>query len=302
VSRFHDRVAIVTGASTGIGRATALAFAREGAAVACADVDAARGPDIVAEITGAGGHAIFVPTDVADDAQVAELVERTVAELGRLDFAFNNAASEGSRPPPTSARPTTGASDRREPRRVWSCMRHEIPPIARARRAIVNCSSVAGLVGFRGSRRTRVGSTACSASRRPAALEYAEAGNPGERGLPGRDRDRDDRPLHPRRRRGARAADREPSRWAEWAGPRRSPTPVVWLCSPQASFVTGHALAVDGRASSPADARSPGRDHGFEDRLVRRHREGRRRGRGREGRRTSGSCGPPGCPFPRGSS
>ncbi len=97
---FDGKVTIVTGASAGIGRATALAFAREGAAVVVADVDAHRGAQVVAEIHELGGQALFVATDVADDGAVERLVARTVEAFGRLDFAFNNAGIEGV-PAPT---------------------------------------------------------------------------------------------------------------------------------------------------------------------------------------------------------
>lgn len=128
MSELNGKVAIVTGASAGIGRAAALALAAEGAAVVVADVDDARGEDIAAEINDKGGRARFVHADVSDDAQVEAMVRQTVEEFGGLDLAFNNAGIEGAPAPTHECTPEnwqrmlavnlTG---------VWSCMRHEIP-------------------------------------------------------------------------------------------------------------------------------------------------------------------------------
>jgi NAD(P)-dependent dehydrogenase (short-subunit alcohol dehydrogenase family) len=96
VNEFAGKVAIVTGASAGIGRATALALAADGAAVVAADIDVERGEQLAREIADKGGRAIFVPTDVADDASVAAMAARAVEEFGGIDFAFNNAGIEGA--------------------------------------------------------------------------------------------------------------------------------------------------------------------------------------------------------------
>lgn len=178
MSELNGKVAIVTGASAGIGRAAALALAAEGAAVVVADVDDARGEQVAAEINDKGGRARFVHADVSDDAQVEAMVRQTVEEFGGLDLAFNNAGIEGAPAPTHECTPKnwqrtlavnlTG---------VWSCMRHEIPRILeRGGGSIVNCASVAGLVGFTtipayvASKHGVVGLT------KTAALEYAEAG------------------------------------------------------------------------------------------------------------------------------
>jgi NAD(P)-dependent dehydrogenase (short-subunit alcohol dehydrogenase family) len=145
----NDQVAVVTGAGSGMGLATAQAFARTGAAVVLADtnVDALRAA--TDELTATGHQALPVTCDVADEDQVASLVERTVAEFGRLDMAFNNAGI---------MLPLTDAAD--EPaenfdrvtainlRGVWTCMKHELRQMrAQGSGSIVNCSSLGGLVG-----------------------------------------------------------------------------------------------------------------------------------------------------------
>jgi NAD(P)-dependent dehydrogenase (short-subunit alcohol dehydrogenase family) len=243
----HGRVALVTGASAGIGRATALAFAAEGATVVLADLDQARGDELAASIRDKGGEALFQRTDVADDDQVAALVATAVERFGHLDVAFNNAGIEGEQAPVHLCTPAnwqrviavnlTG---------VWSCMRHELAHMAeRGSGAIVNCASVAGLVGFAAipayvaSKHGVVGLT------RNAALDYAETGIRVNAVCPGII----DTEMVERFTGGA---DEAVSQMAALEPLGRMGTAdevaqaVVWLCSDGAGFVTGHALAVDG--------------------------------------------------------
>lgn len=128
--RFEGTVALVTGGSSGIGRATALAFAREGAMVVIASRGMERGQAVQRELEALGAQAEFVPTDVAAPAQVARLVSRTVERLGRLDHAFNNAAAVDVgvfKPSAEFAEPEFDRHLASNLKSVWVCMKHEIP-------------------------------------------------------------------------------------------------------------------------------------------------------------------------------
>lgn len=244
---FDGTVAIVTGAAKGIGEATALAFAARGAAVVVADTDEERGESVAAAIRADGGASLFVATDVADAAAVEAMVDRTVAEFGRLDHAFNNAGIEGD--PAALAECPRANWDRTiaiNLTGVFNCMQSEIPRMSGSGGgSIVNCSSIAGLVGFPdrpayvASKHGVVGIT------RGAALELAPGGIRVNAVCPGvietemiQRASREQPELmeatvaaHPLGRIGTPA---------EIAGT------VVWLCSDDAGFVTGQAIAVDG--------------------------------------------------------
>jgi NAD(P)-dependent dehydrogenase (short-subunit alcohol dehydrogenase family) len=149
---FRDRVAVITGAGSGMGLATARAFAEAGAAVVLADRNEQTLRTATDELTSAGRQALGVACDVSDEEQVAALVERAVADFGRLDFAFNNA---GVQAPPTDATDEPAELFDRvnaiNLRGVWACMKHELRPMrAQGGGAIVNCSSLGGLVGLPG--------------------------------------------------------------------------------------------------------------------------------------------------------
>jgi NAD(P)-dependent dehydrogenase (short-subunit alcohol dehydrogenase family) len=245
--RFNDKIALVTGGGSGIGRATTLAFAREGAKVVVADVTAPGGEETVRLVQQAGGGAAFVLTDVAKASEVEALVQAVIATYGRLDCAFNNAGIEGAQAPTADctednwtrviASNLTG---------VWLCMKYELPQLLRqGGGAIVNMSSVAGLVGFVNipayvaSKHGVIGLT------KTAALEYATQGIRVNAVCPGIIRT----PMIERFSGGSPQAI-EQLVALEPAGRLGSPDEVaeavVWLCSQAASFVTGHALAVDG--------------------------------------------------------
>jgi NAD(P)-dependent dehydrogenase (short-subunit alcohol dehydrogenase family) len=247
MSQLTGKVAIVTGASAGIGRAAAVALAAEGAAVVVADVDDARGEAVATEINDKGGRALFVHADVSDDAEVEAMVNQAVDVFGGLDLAFNNAGIEGTPAPTHECSPEnwqrtlavnlTG---------VWSCMRHQIPRmLERGGGSIVNCSSVAGLVGFASipayvaSKHGVVGLT------KTAALEYAEAGVRVNAICPGViDTEMVERFTGGEQEAETAMVAMEPV--GRMGRPEEIADAVVWLCTDRSSFTTGQAIAVDG--------------------------------------------------------
>lgn len=244
---FAGKVAFVTGASSGIGRATALAFAREGARVVAADVQVEGGAETARAIEAAGGEALFVKCDVSRDDDVRAALDRTVASFGRVDCAFNNAGIEGRQAP------TADCSDENWDRvigvnlkGVWLCMRRQIPLMLRqGGGAIVNCSSVAGLVGFPGIPAYVASKHAVVGLTKSAALEYAKSNIRINAVCPGVIRTpMIERFTHGEARIREQLAEGEPvGRVGE---PQEVAEAVLWLCCDGASFVTGHALAVDG--------------------------------------------------------
>jgi len=241
------KVALVTGGSSGIGRASALAFAREGAKVVVADVLVDGSGETLQMVKDRGGQAVFFKADVSKLDQVEEMVNETVETYGRLDCAFNNAGIGGGRA--ATAKCTEEEWDRViniNLKGVWLCMKYEIQQMLKqGTGAIVNTSSVAGLVGFQGTPAYVASKHGVIGLTKAAALEYATAGIrvnavcPGVIRTPMIDRIVAARPqmkevyrtMHPLGRLG------EPEEIAEAA---------VWLCSDAASFVTGHAMVVDG--------------------------------------------------------
>ena len=258
----EDRIALVTGGGSGIGRATALIMAREGAAVIVAGRGTQDGEETVRAIRGAGGEARFIKTDVTRASDVEALIRNVVDVYGRIDCAFNNAGVEGMLAP--LADQTEEAFDHvmtTNLKGVWLCMKYEIDQMLRQGGGrggghggvIVNVSAVAGLAGsprasvYAASKHGVIGLT------RSAALEYAKSEIRVNAICPGVVRT----PQWARVLRVVREKPDEAEAW--WAGriprgrvgrPEEIGEAVVWLCSDAASYVTGHALVVDGGFSA----------------------------------------------------
>ena len=241
------KVAFVTGGSAGIGRATAVRLAEEGAAVVVVDRDEVRGSEVVAEIEKAGGRALFVAADVSDDEQVAAAVAAAVDELGGIDVAFNNAGIEGS--PAPAHELEREAWDRMlavNLTGVWLCMRHEIPEmLRRGGGSIINCASVAGLVGFTGIAHYTASKHGVVGLTKAAALDYAQQGIRVNAVCPGViDTEMVRRFVEAQPEAEAGLLAGEPV--GRLGRPEEIADVVVWLASERASFVTGQAIAVDG--------------------------------------------------------
>lgn len=247
MDEWSDKVALVTGGGSGIGRATALAFAQRGARVVVADLDEPGGEQTAAQIRERGGSALFVRTDVANNGDVAGLIAAALAAYGRLDCAFNNAGIDGG------YAPTAAASEEDFDRTiavnlkgVWLCMKHELLHMhAVGRGSIVNCASIFGLVGF-----AQVGAYVASKHgvvglTRTAALEYAALGVRVNAICPGVIRTA----MVERATRGRADVQAQliaPQPIGRMGTPEEVAAAVLFLCSDAASLITGQALAADG--------------------------------------------------------
>ena len=244
---FENKVALVTGAASGMGLATARAFAEAGAAVALVDVQENAVRSAAEELISAGHKAIAVRCNVADEAEVAGMVDQTVSAFGRLDAAFNNAGVQS--PAVETANSTSEEFDRVNAinlRSVWSCMKYELRQMRKqGSGAIVNCSSIGGLIGLPGRAIYHATKHGVIGLTKSAALEYASRGIRINAVCPGTI----DTPMV------ADMLAKEPEVMKEilkeqpigrLGRPEEIASAVLWLCGPGASFVIGHALAVDG--------------------------------------------------------
>lgn len=244
---FEGRVALVTGGSYGIGRAAAIGFSKRGAKVALADRDATRGEETLSLIKAAGGEAIFIETDVSREPDVKALVEKVIAAYGRLDCAFNNAGIH------KEFIPTTEFEERDwdevidiNLKSVWLCMKYEIAEMLKTGKgAIVNTSSAAGLVAvlsnpaYPASKHGVVGLT------KTTGIEFARRGIRVNAICPGPTRTGMHETL-------VAVSPEMVEKLIEnvpmgrLAEPEEAANAAIWLCSDEASYITGHALPVDG--------------------------------------------------------
>jgi NAD(P)-dependent dehydrogenase (short-subunit alcohol dehydrogenase family) len=245
---FAGKIVLVTGAASGIGRATALAFGRAGASVVIADTAVDGGHMTAALIVEAGGKALFVRTNVTVASEVEALVDKTVAHYGRLDCAVNGAGID------EEAAPLGEGDDALYERimnvnvkGVWLCMKAQLRRMQNQEGggAIVNIADVGGLVAFPNHAIYAASKHAVIGMTRTAAVEYAKEGIRINALCPGAVKT----PML------ARLVEREPGRdkklkaahpMGRFAEPAEIASAALWLCSQQASFVTGHQLAVDG--------------------------------------------------------
>src|SRR5580693_2903240 len=241
--------ALITGGGGGIGRATALIFAREGARVAVSDFVAETAAETVALINAAGGQAMSVNADVTDAAQVAAMVKTVVATYGRLDCAFNNAGIAGFQVDAAGKKThewSEAAFDRMiavNLKGVWLCMAAELPQMAaQGGGVIVNTGSIAGLVGLRTSSAYVAAKHGVIGLTKTAALEYADANIRVNAVCPGFIKTRMTEDTM--RRRGDTILSHIPN--GRMGEPEEIAEMVVWLCSDRASYVTGACYNVDG--------------------------------------------------------
>jgi NAD(P)-dependent dehydrogenase (short-subunit alcohol dehydrogenase family) len=245
----EGKVALVTGGGGGIGRAAALAFAREGARVAVADFAAAAARDTVALINAAGGQAITLTGDVTRAKDVRAMLDDTVTAYGRLDCAFNNAGIAPYQVD-ASGKKTADWSEESFDRMiavnlkgVWLCMKEEIPRMqSQGGGAIVNTASIAGLIGLVTSSAYVAAKHGVIGLTKTAALEYADAKIRVNAVCPGFIKTQ--MTEETMRRRGEAIIAQIPVR--RMGEPGEIAEMVVWLCSDRASYVTGASYNVDG--------------------------------------------------------
>ncbi|ODH01968.1 oxidoreductase [Nostoc sp. KVJ20] len=245
--KYTGKVAFVTGAANGIGRATALAFAREGANVVVADVSEQGNQETAYMIEELGGRVLAVKCDVTRSEDVKAALSKTIESFGRLDFAFNNAGVEQKNA--ATAEIEEEEWDRIvdiDLRGVFLCMKYEIPLLLKqGGGAIVNTSSGAGVIGIKGGAAYTAAKHGVIGLTKSAALDYASQNIRVNAVAPGYI----DTPMMDRFT-GGTAEGRKQVISEEPVGrmgqPEEIANAVVWLCSDAAAFIIGHTLVVDG--------------------------------------------------------
>jgi NAD(P)-dependent dehydrogenase (short-subunit alcohol dehydrogenase family) len=244
---FNGKVALVTGAASGMGLATARAFANAGAAVVFADQNESAAKEAAEQIVAQGGRAVAIGCDVADEKEVQGMIAKAVATFGRLDAAFNNA---GVQSPLAETADASGEEFDRvnqiNLRGVWNCMKYELQQMReQGIGAIVNCSSLGGLVGIAGRGVYHASKHGVLGLTKSAALEYATRGIRINAVCPGI--------IETPMVTGMLASEPEAMKElmkeqpiGRLGKPEEIADAVLWLCSPASSFVIGHSLAVDG--------------------------------------------------------
>ena len=246
MSDLDGKVALVTGGGSGLGRASAIAFANEGASVVVADIDEAGGAATVEAVEAAGTEAVFLRTDVTQESQVEALVAGAVARFGRLDCALNNAGTTG----PGAFTADYSVEDWNRTitlnlTSVFLCLRQEIPVmLAGGGGTIVNMASGAGLMGFAGLPAYVASKHGVLGLTRASALQYARRGLRINAVCPGGVRTPimyDNLPPDANM-----AAINQAHPIGRVAEPSEIAAAILWLASPDSGFVIGHGLAIDG--------------------------------------------------------
>ncbi|WP_029933553.1 SDR family oxidoreductase [Thiomicrospira pelophila] len=246
-TEYTDKVAVITGASSGIGFATAQAFAKQGAKVVIADVQVQKGEQAVAELKKMGAEAMFVKTDVSDSKQIENMIAHTLSTYQRLDFAINNAGIDGDRAPTADC--TEQNWDRVidiNLKGVWLCMKNQIPQMVKqGSGCIVNISSIAGVVGFQNVPAYCASKGGVIQLTKTAALEYAKQGVRINAVCPGVIKT----PMV------AGVFEKDPKMEealnagtpiGRLGSPEEIASAIMWLCSDHAGFMNGQPLIMDG--------------------------------------------------------